>query len=286
MASHFKSFLESVFGRWTTEIENTYVTGLSNSSGSEEGLERITEALFEVTKTRLSTDSDRSALEWLSKFVKTLQKTSFIPKPRVRESLFFPNPKSELRLIEVIDGAKTELLVCVFTITNNNLRDALIRAHERGVTVKVIADDECMKQPGSDIYTLRAVGILCESDSNPAAHMHNKFLVVDNSLLVTGSFNWTVAAVDSNQENLIIIEDFELARQYKEEFERLWVQFTSSAITEERANAEVAKDPGAMRVVEAKEVNEGMEDTLVEDTEEEPIEKNLKSRVRISVSAL
>lgn len=252
MAARFKAFLESVYGTWTHEVEKNYVTGLANSSGTDEGLERITEALFEVTMSKLSSDSDRSAIDWLSKFIKTLQKVSFIPKPRVRESLFFPSESSERRLIQVLDEAKSELLVCVFTITNNHLRDALMRAHERGVNVRVIADDECMKQPGSDIYTLRAFGILCESDSNPSAHMHNKFVIVDNSLLVTGSFNWTVAGVDSNQENLVLIEDFELSRQYKQEFEKLWVQFTDSAITEERAMSEVAKDSGAMHALERK----------------------------------
>jgi hypothetical protein len=257
MTARFKSFLESVFGTWTPEVEKNYVTGLAYSTGSEEGLDRITEALFEVTRSRLSSEADRSAVDWLNKFVKALQKTSYIPKPRIRESLFFPNPRSETRLIELLDLAKTELLVCVFTITNNHLRDALMRAHERGVTVRVVADDECMKQPGSDIYTLRAFGILCESDSNPSAHMHNKFVVIDSAILITGSFNWTVAGVDSNQENLILIEDFELARQYKEEFEKLWVQFTSSAITEERALEEVARDPGATRALEYKRGKRG-----------------------------
>ena len=43
------------------------------------------------------------------------------------------------------------MLVCVFTITNNQLRNALKRAKDRGIEVKIISDDECMKQQGSDI---------------------------------------------------------------------------------------------------------------------------------------
>jgi phosphatidylserine/phosphatidylglycerophosphate/cardiolipin synthase-like enzyme len=88
--------------------------------------------------------------------------------------------------------------ICLFTITNNTLRDAIQRAHDRGVAVRIISDDECLKMMGSDVYRLKGYGIPARSDSNPNAHMHNKFVVIDNKLLITGSFNWTVQAVKKN----------------------------------------------------------------------------------------
>ena len=147
------------------------------------------------------------------------------PNPNVQDSLFFPNPESEAKLVRYLDLAKTIMLVCVFTITNNNLRDALIRAHQRKVIVQIISDDECMKQQGSDIQELRDRGIPTEVDRNPDAHMHNKFFIIDRDILITGSFNWTVAAVNSNQENLVVIHNQDICRKYTEYFEGMWASF-------------------------------------------------------------
>ena len=93
------------------------------------------------------------------------------------------------------------------------------------VYVKVISDDECSKQLGSDVFDLSNAGIPVRLDNSPATHMHNKFVVIDRRIVITGSFNWTTAAVDSNQENLCILDNEELAGKYIAEFEKLWKKF-------------------------------------------------------------
>ena len=60
--------------------------------------------------------------------------------------------------------------------------------------------------------------------------MHNKFVVLDRRIVITGSFNWTTAAVDSNQENLCILDNEELAVKYITEFEKLWKKFEKSQV--------------------------------------------------------
>lgn len=60
----------------------------------------------------------------------------------------------------------------------------------------------------------------CEADY---VHMHHKFAVVDGRLLITGSLNWTLTAVQCNRENVIITEEAELVQPFIKEFERLWV---------------------------------------------------------------
>lgn len=82
--------------------------------------------------------------------------------------------------------------ICVFNLTNDKLANAVADAHKRGVVVRVISDDECMTNQGSDITWLAGQGIQCRTDSNAQFHMHNKFVIIDDSHLVTGSFNWTV----------------------------------------------------------------------------------------------
>lgn len=57
--------------------------------------------------------------------------------------------------------------------------------------------------------------------------MHHKFAVLDKSLVITGSFNWTSQAVKFNQENIIFYENKELAEKYSDAYDNLWNEFTT-----------------------------------------------------------
>ena len=52
--------------------------------------------------------------------------------------------------------------------------------------------------------------------------MHNKFMIVDQTFLVTGSFNWTFQAGKSNQENVIVVDGSYYIDKYHKEFSKLW----------------------------------------------------------------
>lgn len=53
-------------------------------------------------------------------------------------------------------------------------------------------------------------------------HMHHKFALLDGRKLITGSLNWTMTAVQSNKENVIVTEEPELVQPYMDEFNKLW----------------------------------------------------------------
>jgi phosphatidylserine/phosphatidylglycerophosphate/cardiolipin synthase-like enzyme len=57
--------------------------------------------------------------------------------------------------------------------------------------------------------------------------MHHKFAVIDSSMVIMGSFNWTGQAVKYNQENIFFYEDKNIAAQYAKEFEHLWTTFNT-----------------------------------------------------------
>lgn len=168
------------------------------------------------------------SLAWGKSAIETITSEVLEPKTRIKDAFFFPSQESELKLCCYLNKAVKTMLVCVFTITNNNLADAIRDAVKRGVDVRVISDDECMKMLGSDVKLLFDEGIPVRVDLDAHAHMHNKFVVIDDYLLITGSFNWTKQAVNKNHENLIVIDDVPLCRSYTDEFNRLWTQFESS----------------------------------------------------------
>jgi cardiolipin hydrolase len=76
-------------------------------------------------------------------------------------------------------------------------------------------------------------------DNHVRYHMHNKFVIVDKQVLLSGSFNWTAQAVYGNQENLAAIESPKLIELYQAEFDKIWEQFAEQRITADRAQAEL-----------------------------------------------
>ena len=121
--------------------------------------------------------------------------------------MFFPSEENVGKLANHIHRARVSLQICVFTITNNKLANAVLDQHRKGIKVRIITDDECVKNKGSDVERMAQAGIEVRTDDSKQNHMHNKFLIVDGNHVVTGSFNWTVAAGFNNQENLLVSDD-------------------------------------------------------------------------------
>jgi len=76
-------------------------------------------------------------------------------------------------------------------------------------------------------------------DNHYRYHMHNKFVIIDSQILLSGSFNWTAQAVYGNQENLAALESPKLIEVYQEEFDKLWEQFKEQRITKDNAQKEL-----------------------------------------------
>ena len=148
------------------------------------------------------------------------------PKPVICECYFFPNPSNEEKVVSMLRTCKKSLDISIFSLTLDTITQAILEGFQRGVKVRIIADDECSKNSGSDIYLLASVGVPCKTD-NAIYHMHNKFAVIDNSVVIMGSFNWTGQAVKYNQENIFFYEDKNIANQYTKEFEKLWNSFNT-----------------------------------------------------------
>jgi phosphatidylserine/phosphatidylglycerophosphate/cardiolipin synthase-like enzyme len=83
---------------------------------------------------------------------------------------------------------------------------------------------------GSDIKYLAENGVPCRTDDAKQYHMHNKFVIVDDAYLLTGSFNWTVQAGLNNQENLLVVDAPYYIEKYNTEFEKLWKNFESNDV--------------------------------------------------------
>jgi len=145
----------------------------------------------------------------------------------IAEAIFF-SPGSDmlefLRFLDYLTAATASLDIAVFTLTHDVIADAVLKVHRRGVTVRIITDDDKSVDEGSDIGRLREAGIAVRMDDSPA-HMHHKFAVLDGKVLITGSFNWTVGAQKANDENVLITNQGKLVKQYADHFEVIWERY-------------------------------------------------------------
>ncbi|KAI8378927.1 hypothetical protein BD560DRAFT_388973 [Blakeslea trispora] len=140
--------------------------------------------------------------------------------------VFFPSEESYILFHSALSTAKHTLHVCVFSMTDNDTARVLSDAKRRGVDVKVITDNDQMDpKKGADIYDLNKnhnIPFKCDDSDQ---FMHNKFAVIDKKIVITGSFNWSAGARYKNRENIIITNIPSIARQYDEEFKKLWDYF-------------------------------------------------------------
>lgn len=139
------------------------------------------------------------------------------------EVFFCPEDSCADHLIEKIDSATSQIDIAIYSFTHDEIADALIRASERGVKLRVLVDftqaqnkyseDKRLAKNGAEVKTVKGSGI-----------MHNKFIVIDSRIAGTGSFNYSRNADESNDENLVFISDAKTVKKYLEEFEELWAE--------------------------------------------------------------
>lgn len=127
----------------------------------------------------------------------------------------------ESRLLSLLAAAQKSICLAMYALTDDQLGEALITAHARGVLVRVILDGGQSNAQGGEYQKLVAAGIPVLVETLPGL-MHHKFLVIDGLITVTGSYNWSEAANDDNFENVVIVRNPEVADAFTEEFERLW----------------------------------------------------------------
>ena len=211
--------------RWFVDYYtlNDYRELPGNIAGKLNDLDRVERGelkmrLFNEAKL-FSTNGDDSVkpIRWLENSFELIEKNTF----RLHEVLISPGKQIPDTLHVLLENAKRSIDICVFTISDQSLSKRLLDAHMRGVAVRIISDDKKVNDRGSQVYNLKKAGVKVKIDHS-RYHMHNKFGVIDNRISFTGSYNWTYTATKHNQENLLITTNYDIVRQFGEEFEKLW----------------------------------------------------------------
>lgn len=126
-------------------------------------------------------------------------------------------------VLDQVNAAQQSIRFLAFSYTSDPIGDAMMARAQAGVSVQGVFENRNANGIGSEFDRLRNAGIEVQTDGN-CYTMHHKVLIIDERLVVTGSFNFTGRAEDINDENVIIAADPLLTRSFLDEYERVYRQ--------------------------------------------------------------
>lgn len=158
------------------------------------------------------------------------EKTSLTAEPIVTvngspiEVYFSPEDGTLEYILKAVNAAKENISFLAYSFTSDELAQALIDRAKTGVTVSGIFDkDQYHSNSGTEYDTLLNAGLDVRLDGNPRL-MHHKVIIIDEQVVITGSYNFSNNAEQSNDENTLIIHNPDIAAQYLAEFQQVYEQ--------------------------------------------------------------
>ncbi len=153
-----------------------------------------------------------------------LEKKTVPASQALISAYFSPRGGCTDAIVNEIRKARKSIDIAIYSFTSKKIAKALIKAHKRGVKVRVIIDYGNGKSRYCVGPLLEKAGIEVRyKKGSGGGLMHDKYAIYDGRSVSTGSFNWTSNAEKRNDENLVVIENNrELAKVYEENFRKLW----------------------------------------------------------------
>jgi phosphatidylserine/phosphatidylglycerophosphate/cardiolipin synthase-like enzyme len=138
------------------------------------------------------------------------------------EVYFSPDDGTQQRLYELISEAKQSVSFLAYSFTSDALVEAILERAAAGVTIAGVLDEsQALGNQGGEYQRMLESGLDVRLDGNPVT-MHHKVLIIDDRIVVTGSYNFSQNAETRNDENTLILYSPEIAELYMAEFERVF----------------------------------------------------------------
>lgn len=139
------------------------------------------------------------------------------------ETYFAPEDEVNDQIVTTVAGAQESIRFMTFSFTVDEIGTAMLERAMGGVEVRGIFERTGSETQYSEFGRLFCAGVSVRQDGNPFV-LHHKVFIIDEEIVVTGSFNISANATNSNDENLLMIRDPDLAAQYMAEFDRRWAE--------------------------------------------------------------
>lgn len=134
---------------------------------------------------------------------------------------FSPNGNCGATVAYWISRANSTIHIEIYDFTLNQISDALVNASRANprLSIEIVWDDSMAHGKGSEYNVLLGAGISIHLDKRSGV-MHDKVAIIDDHIVLTGSFNWSNEANQVNRENLIVIDSTAIAALYEADFQQ------------------------------------------------------------------
>ena len=173
------------------------------------------------------------AQNYTAEFAKMFERRAFgptkpkgVPHPVVQvegtriESYFAAEDDTIGPIVAAISSARQSITFLAFSFTQDRIGQAIIDKHQAGVRVGGVFETTGASVPTSEYGKMKQAGLAVYTDGNPWV-MHHKVIIIDERITILGSFNFSDNAATSNDENLLIVDNPDIARAFTAEYERV-----------------------------------------------------------------
>ena len=177
--------------------------------------------------------SEQLAANYTAEFNEMFERKQFgpssdraIPNPTVTidgtriETCFAPEGKCADRIVATLQGARRSIHFLAFSFTSDKIGAPMLEKANAGLTVSGVFETTGSNTSFSEYGKMKQAELAVYQDGNPWA-MHHKVIIVDERIVIFGSYNFSDNADKDNDENLLIVDNPDLARAFKAEFDRV-----------------------------------------------------------------
>jgi len=149
---------------------------------------------------------------------------AFTINETVIENYFSPDDGVAAHILDVLSSARSSIFFMAFSFTRTDFADALVQKAQEGVTVQGVFETRQIAAGGDAAWNaLTAAGLDVRQDGNPYV-LHSKVFIIDQQIVVMGSYNFSRNAEENNDENVLILHSPEIAAAYYAEWQKVWAQ--------------------------------------------------------------
>ena len=134
--------------------------------------------------------------------------------PQPISTCFTPHTQCGNFIVDHINHAKQSIRIQAYGFTSEKIIKALIEAKNRGVNIEIILDRSNFQKKKLDTIKLLHKHSIPVYQDNAKGIAHNKIMIIDNKKVITGSFNFTKNADYNNVENVVVLDDVNVASKY------------------------------------------------------------------------
>lgn len=188
---------------------------------------------YRLNNNMIVIDSPVLAVNYGTEFAKMFEKKQFgptkdkpIPNPTLTiggtpvEVCFASENRCTDRIVATLAGSTQSIRFLAFSFTSTPIYQAMIDRRANGVSVSGVFETTGSNTQFSAYGKLKKDGVEVYTDGNPYV-MHHKVIIIDDRIVIFGSFNFSDNANTQNDENLLIIDNPDIARAFKAEYDRI-----------------------------------------------------------------